>query len=69
MPILAEHDLRVDIGIGARGLRDTSVLVYRKVLMTDGVGTNVQAALMHLPNGSTDPDGSAASTAEMRSVC
>ena len=68
MPILTEHDLGVGIGIGARGLRDTSILVYRKVLIIDGVGTNVQA-LMHLPNGSTDPDGSAASTAEMRCVC
>ena len=39
--VLAEHDLRVDIGIGARGLRDTSVLVYRKGLLIDWMGTNV----------------------------
>ena len=40
-PVLAEHDLRVDIGIGARGLRDISILVYRKGLLIDGVSTNV----------------------------
>ena len=65
-PLTADGNLRMDIVISRGGLPDASNRTYReKSILLDVTHVDSQAQA-HLRGGSTDHDGSAASTSEAR---
>ena len=65
-PLTAERNLRMDIVIRRGSLRDAPNREYRdKPILRDVTHADPQAQV-HIPGGSADDDGSAASTSEAR---